>query len=97
MRWRADREWCRCDRAIELRVADKGVLHDRLIVGEGFVDTIGTSINTVGRQHPTVLTPLPSPAADTMREQAEKWWADAKSLAKWPPPEAPGEHAVDTS
>jgi hypothetical protein len=77
---------------IELRVADKEVLHDRFIVGEEFVDTIGTSINTVGRQHPTVLTPLPSPAADTMREHAEKWWTEAKPLAAWPPPEAPDEH-----
>jgi hypothetical protein len=58
---------------IELRSAGKGVLHDRLIVGEGFVDTIGSSINTVGRQHTTVLSPLPRQAADTMRELAEKW------------------------
>ena len=29
---------------MELRVAGKGVLHDHLIVGDGFVDTIGTSI-----------------------------------------------------
>lgn len=76
------------DGPIELRVADKDVLHDRLIVGEGFVDTIGTSLNTVGRQHPTVLSPLPSAAANTMREQAEKWWADAEPLAVWPLPEA---------
>jgi hypothetical protein len=76
------------DGPIDLRVAGKDVLHDRLIVGEGFIDTIGTSLNTVGRQHPTVLSPLPSPAANTMREQAEKWWADAEPLAAWPPPEA---------
>lgn len=76
------------DGPIDLRVAGKDVLHDRLLVGEEFIDTIGTSLNTVGRQHPTVLSPLPSPAASTMREQAEKWWADAEPLAAWPPPEA---------
>lgn len=75
--------------SIEIHVADEEVLHDRFIVGEGFIDTIGTSINTVGRQHTTVLSPLPPQAADTMRDQAEKWWSGAKQLAVWPPPEAP--------
>ena len=40
---------------VEVRAAKAGVLHDRLIIGRDFVDSIGTSLNTVGKQHPTVL------------------------------------------
>lgn len=73
------------DHEIELRVAGNGVLHDRMIVGRDSVLTIGTSINTIGRQHPTVLTPLPEVAADVFREHAEGWWDEADFLAAYPP------------
>ena len=73
------------DYDLEIRVADVGVLHDRLIISDDQVLTIGTSINTIGRQHPTVLTPLPDLAADTFREHAEKWWEEAALLAAYPP------------
>lgn len=69
------------DQLLELRMADRGVLHDRMVLGERHAFTIGTSINTVGKQHPTVLTPLPEVAADAMRRHAHKWWNDAKVIA----------------
>ena len=65
---------------VEVRFAKNGVLHDRLIISDSFVDTIGSSINTVGRHYPTVLTPLPDVAADAMRDYFHRWWEDAELL-----------------
>jgi hypothetical protein len=71
------------DRDFEIRIAESGALHDRLIIGHDIVFTIGTSMNTVGRQHPTVLSALPDHAADTMRGYAERWWNDASHLVSY--------------
>ncbi|MGW4833383.1 hypothetical protein ACWEOG_37700 [Amycolatopsis japonica] len=83
--------------SVELRFASRGVLHDRMIIASNFVDTIGTSMNTVGRVHPTVLVPLPELAADAMRGYAEEWWNAATIVASHTP-EAPTatESASDT-
>jgi hypothetical protein len=75
------------DRPLELRMADRGILHDRMVIGEKSAFTIGTSMNTIGKQHPTILTPLPETAADAMRSHVEKWWGDAQTLAIFPPAE----------
>lgn len=68
-------------RALELRMAERGVLHDRMVLGEKYAFTIGTSMNTIGKQHPTVLTPLPEAAADAMRGHADSWWEGATVIA----------------
>ncbi|UOX91341.1 hypothetical protein MUY14_12200 [Amycolatopsis sp. FBCC-B4732] len=74
-------------RPIELRMADHGVLHDRMVIGTNSAFTIGTSINTIGKQHPTILTPLPVVAADVMRTHVDKWWNEAQTIATYPPVE----------
>lgn len=74
-------------RPIELRMANHGVLHDRMVIGDSSAFTIGTSINTIGKQHPTILTPLPATAADAMRTHVDKWWSEAQTIAIYPPPE----------
>lgn len=65
----------------ELRQATAGSLHDRHIVGDTQVYTLGMSLNAVGRTSTTVLMPLPSAAADHVRGRAEDAWATAKLLA----------------
>ncbi|WP_141134768.1 hypothetical protein [Haloechinothrix alba] len=79
------------DRPLELRMAERGVLHDRMVIGDNTAFTIGTSLNTIGKQHPTILTPLPEAARDGMRVHVEKWWNDAQTIAVYPPidPEQP--------
>ncbi|MFD7653280.1 hypothetical protein ACFV4N_04805 [Actinosynnema sp. NPDC059797] len=84
------------DHEIEIRVAANGVLHDRIVAGRDAVLTIGTSINTIGMQHPTVLTPLPQVAADAFRDHAEQWWDDAEFLAAYPPYEDADEEEDST-
>jgi hypothetical protein len=73
------------DRPLEVRKSKVGVLHDRLVLGENAAFSIGTSMNTVGRQHPTILSPLPAAAAEAMMRHAERWWSEAAPLAKYPP------------
>lgn len=79
------------ERALELRMANHGVLHDRMVIGDDLAFTIGTSMNTVGKQHPTILTPLPKVVEDAMRSHVEKWWDEAEVLAASPPVEDEGE------
>jgi len=69
------------DHPLELRMSKKRVLHDRMALGSKLAFTIGTSMNTVGRQHPTILTPLPDEASDALRAHAEKWWEQATLIA----------------
>lgn len=78
--------------SIELRAAARDVLHDRMIVAaDGRIDTIGTSLGTVGGKYTTVLSPLPEAVAVEMGTQADLWWEQAEVLATYPPapPEAP--------
>lgn len=77
---------------IELRAAAKGILHDRMIVAaSGGIDTVGTSLGTVGGKYTTVLSPLPEAVASEMRTKADFWWEQAEVLAVYPPapPEVP--------
>lgn len=81
----------------EVRVAAPEVLHDRYIVSDDQVEAIGTSFNTVGKKHMTVLTPLPSIAADTIRAQANQWWVEARSHASCGPAAGPELAASDAT
>lgn len=65
----------------ELRRAGGGKLHDRLIVTETSVQTLGTSINAVGRNNTTVLMAVPTSSADHLRGMIESVWAEAEVLA----------------
>lgn len=61
---------------IIIRFADRGLLHDRYIVGENHVYLLGCSLNGVGRK-PTTLVPVSGPAADRIREITDGWWEAA--------------------
>jgi len=74
------------DSTPQLRQADPGELHDRYIVGDTQVYTLGMSLNAVGRTNTTVLMPLPDDAADHVRGVVEALWAGAYDLG---PPETP--------
>jgi hypothetical protein len=65
----------------ELRRAKPGAVHDRLVVGSTGVQTIGMSLNAIGRSGTTVLMPVPEASADHLRQTAEAWWAEAEVLA----------------
>jgi len=59
-------------------------LHDRvLIADDGDVITVGTSLNSVGRTT-TVMSPLPSPARESLRDEFERAWADATLVGPEP-------------
>jgi len=66
----------------ELRRARGGKVHDRLIVSETGVQTLGTSMNAVGRNNTTVLMAVPMSSADHLRSTIENVWAEAEVLAK---------------
>ncbi|MEU8166837.1 hypothetical protein AB0B97_10015 [Micromonospora sp. NPDC049004] len=62
-------------RPVEVR-SSKG-LHDRvLIADDGDVLTVGTSLNGIGRTT-TVMTPIPSPARESLRDEYERLWSEA--------------------
>lgn len=65
----------------ELRRAAKGVLHDRFIVSDSAVYTLGISMNAVGQQKTTVLMPLPDYVAAHVRTETEEHWVAAEVLA----------------
>jgi hypothetical protein len=65
----------------ELRQAAAGQLHDRYVIGDTAVYTLGLSINAVGRGNSTVLMPLPEEAADYVRDRMEAVWAQSAVLA----------------
>jgi hypothetical protein len=48
-----------------------------------------SSMNTVGGTHPTVLSPLPEPAADVMRNYFKEWREGAEVLARREPEPEP--------
>jgi len=52
-------------------------LHDRVLVADdGDVLTVGTSLNGVGRTT-TVMSPMPSPARESLLNEYERLWVDA--------------------
>jgi len=62
-------------RSIEVRSSSG--LHDRvLIADDGDVLTVGTSLNGIGRTT-TVMTPIPSPARESLRHEYERLWSEA--------------------
>lgn len=63
--------------APEIRIAE--TLHDRFVVGDGRLLTIGSSLNGVGRNL-TVVTPLTGDAAAALRRYLEDEWQGAKPL-----------------
>jgi hypothetical protein len=74
--------------SVELRIAERGEIHDRIFVSDLTVNTLGTSMNGVGGRNMTLLLPVPPIAADKIREDCEKRWAAASVLAS--PNAAPG-------
>ncbi|NHO84863.1 hypothetical protein [Micromonospora sp. CMU55-4] len=59
-------------------------LHDRvLIADEGDVLTVGTSLNGIGRTT-TVMTPIPSPARESLRNEYERLWREATLVGPTP-------------
>ncbi|SUA14147.1 Uncharacterised protein [Mycolicibacterium aichiense] len=62
-------------RPVEVRKSTK--LHDRILLTEdGAVLTLGTSLNSVGTTT-TVMSPMPSPARESLRELCEQLWSEA--------------------
>ncbi|MDG4796958.1 hypothetical protein [Micromonospora sp. WMMD1082] len=69
-------------RQIEVRSSEG--LHDRvLIADDGDVLTVGTSLNGVGRTT-TVMTPIPSPARKSLRDEYERLWSEATLVGPSP-------------
>lgn len=70
-------------RRVEVRASTE--LHDRVVVADdGDLLTLGTSLNGVGRTT-TVMTPIPSPAREALRDDYERVWTNASLVG--PPPE----------
>ena len=65
---------------IEVRQATARVLHDRFIIGDLGVHTIGASLNGVGKTT-TVLMPMPDMVSDQIKVEAESWWLAAQAVA----------------
>lgn len=78
------------DLNIQMRVADPKLLHDRYIVGETNVYTLGCSLNGVGRK-PTTLAPLSGEVADQVRAIVEEWWDAAEPIGDPPAAEEESE------
>ncbi|NMR29114.1 hypothetical protein [Crystallibacter degradans] len=75
----------------QVEVRSSAELHDRvLLADDADVLTLGTSLNGVGRTT-TVLTPIPSPARESLRDEYERIWTEA-TLVGPPPLEAEGEN-----
>lgn len=71
-------------RLVEVRSTDQ--LHDRLLLSDdGDVLTVGTSLNGVGRTT-TVMTPIPSPARESLRAEYEQIWSEARLVSLGRPP-----------
>lgn len=69
-------------RRVEVRSSTE--LHDRVLVADdGDVITVGTSLNGVGRTT-TVMSPMPSPARESLRDAYEGMWADATLVGPQP-------------
>ncbi len=60
-------------------------LHDRLLIADdGDVLTLGTSLNGVGKTT-TVMSPVPPPARDSLKDEYERLWASATLVGPEPP------------
>ncbi|WP_148639698.1 MULTISPECIES: hypothetical protein [Brachybacterium] len=86
-------------RRVEVR-ASTG-LHDRVLVADdGDVLTVGTSLNGVGKTT-TVVSPMPSPARESLRDEYEHLWVEATLVGPQPEDEDAdaddGESADDAS
>ncbi|MFE0590319.1 hypothetical protein [Micromonospora echinospora] len=69
-------------RPIEVRSSSK--LHDRvLIADDGDVLTVGTSLNGIGKTT-MVMTPIPSPARESLRSEYERLWSEATLVGPSP-------------
>lgn len=70
------------DQGLGVDVRSHAELHDRLVVADdGRVWTLGASLNTVSRRTAsTIMTPLPSQAAEAMGEAVRTWWEGGESL-----------------
>jgi len=80
-------------RPIEVRKSTE--LHDRVLLNEdGAVLTIGTSLNGIGRTT-TVMTPMPSPARQSLRAEYERLWTEAVLVGPQPDEGEAGETATD--
>lgn len=67
-----------------VQVRSSTELHDRVLLADDRdVITVGTSLNGVGRTT-TVMSPLPSPARDSLRDEYERLWADASLVGPEP-------------
>lgn len=75
-------------RPIDVRVTGDSAVHDRMLIANGEVHTIGASVNAVASGVTTVLTPMPPDAANALVEAAEGWWLQARPL---PEPVVPAE------
>jgi hypothetical protein len=74
-------------RPVEVRSSTE--LHDRVLVADdGDVLTVGTSLNGVGRTT-TVMTPIPSPARESLRDEYERLWSEATLVGPSPAEEDP--------
>lgn len=74
------------DLKVEMRMGDPKLLHDRFIVSETAVYTLGCSLNIVGRK-PTTLAPLTGEVAEQIRTTVEGWWGAAEPIGEPPEPE----------
>jgi hypothetical protein len=72
---------------IDIRIAESQFLHDRYIVGETAVYTLGCSLSGVGVK-PTTLVPMTGEVADKVRATVEGWWAAAEPIGGPPAAEA---------
>ena len=61
--------------------AAEGRLHDRYIVGERSLWTLGTSLNAVGRSTSTLLIPVPDAAAANVRLILQELWKESELVA----------------
>ncbi|AUN42564.1 hypothetical protein [Tsukamurella tyrosinosolvens] len=67
------------DQDVEVRVGSNDHLHDRFIVGERAVYSLGVSGDNIGKKLST-LKEMSAEIADTIREAVEKWWDAATPL-----------------
>ncbi len=67
--------------SVNIRIIDPQHIHDRYIVGETAVYTLGCSLVGVGRK-PTTLIPMTGEPADRIRAIVEGWWDMAEPVGE---------------
>ncbi len=73
--------------SVDIRIIDPEHIHDRYIVGETAVYSIGCSLAGVGRK-PTTLVPMTGRVADQIRRIVEEWWEAAEPVGEPLPSES---------